>query len=859
MDDHAPADPRATFAEALRRLRGTVPDVSDELLARRASATALPSGRKVGINARRLGEWLHGRSVPRQFEPVFALVRTIAAATGSAQGPTVEQWRQMWLAAQQHRVTPVAEQDEPGAELVVGRPPTDAVAMRERPELADAIDAALTGGDAHVLLTGPGGMGKSQLAAAAFHRARSRGGVFVWVPASSRQSVVSTYARAWRVIAGEDRPGHQTGGHGYGYDEDTQADLLVAWLRSADRPWLVVLDDVDDPADLEGLWPLGERGRCVITTRRRDARLIREGVAVVEVGVFGPAESVGYLRSRLGSATRDDAELAGLARALGHFPLALGQAAAFVIDTGMEVTAYRELVEGERERLADLFPASSPADGYDRTVATTWQLAARRAEALAKPGTVPRMLELVSLLAPGHVPEAVLLTTAACRWIGGTRLDALMALRALHRLGLVDHEAQVVAMHALVQRAIREAMAAATVPEAVQAAADALDESWTAAENAHDIEAVHTSIEALRRVAGEHLWQGRMHPVLRRAVEHLDHVGRMAAARDTAEDLLRTARSRLGPAHPDVVFLRVSSACATGELGDRTTALAALSAIRSDAEPVLAPTDPDVLLARMHEARQRFELGSATTALDDMTALYDDAKATLGPYHQTTLYIRRHMALYRGMAGDPVSARDEYAALAEELVARFGALHPQTLITRSELARWLGETDAPEAAVEAYLAATADMEVVLGRLHNETLIARHNLAYWRGLAGQLPEAVEEFSVVAEDSATAVGPRNPTTLIARVARAYWLGVGEDPAGGIAELDELEHVLGEVLGATHPRALRLRRQRAELRHRGGDTEGAVAELTAVLAEMRAVQDEDHPYTREAAALLADWGRT
>lgn len=857
MDDQVAADPRVAFAEALRRLRGTVPDVSDELLARRASATALPSGRKVDINARRLGEWLHGRSVPRQFEPVFALVRSIAAATGTAS--SAEQWRKLWLAAQQHRVAP-APGAEPGTELVIGRPPTDAVAMRDRPELAETIDAALSA-DTHVLLTGPGGMGKSQLAAAAFHRARSRGGVFVWVPASSRQSIVSTYARAWRVIAGEDRPGHQgvVSASGYGYDEETQADLLVAWLRSADRPWLVVLDDIDDPADLEGLRPAGDRGRCVITTRRRDARLIRQGVLVVEVGVFGPEESVGYLRSRLDSAAPDDAELAGLAQALGHFPLALGQAAAFVIDTGMEVTAYRELVEGQRERLADLFPASSPADGYDRTVATTWQLAADRAQALAKPGTVQRMLELVSLLAPGHVPEAVLLTTAARAWIGGTRLDALMALRALHRLGLVNHDAQVIAMHALVQRAIREAMPAALVPDVVQAAADALEESWTSAENGHDIEAIHTSIEALRRVAGEHLWQGRMHPVLRRALEHLDHVGRTSAARDTAEDLLRQARSRLGEAHSDTVFLRVSSACATGELGDRATALAALTAIRHDAEPVLDPTDPGLLLARMHEARQRFELGATTTALTDMIALHDDAAAALGPYHPTTLLIRRHMALYRGMAGDPASAREEYATLAQELTGRFGELHPQTLITRSELARWVGDTDSPEAAVAAYLAATGDLEVVLGRLHYETLIARHNLAYWRALAGQLPEAVAEFSVVVEDSAAAVGPRNPMTLIARATWAYWLGVAEEPARGIAELTTLEPVLDEVLGATNPRALRLRRQRAELRHRGGDTDGAVAELTAVLADMRAVQDEDHPYTREAAALLADWGRT
>jgi hypothetical protein len=60
----------------------------------------------------------------------------------------------------------------------------------------------------------------------------------------------------------------------------------------------------------------------------------------------------------------------------------------------------------------------------------------------------------------------------------------------------------------------------------------------------------------------------------------------------------------------------------------------------------------------------------------------------------------------------------------------------------------------------------------------------------------------------------------------------------------------------MGAAHPRALRTRQQHAELRHRCGDAAGAVAELAEVLTDMRAVQDEGHPRTREVVGLLQAW---
>ncbi|MDI1463992.1 tetratricopeptide repeat protein [Catellatospora sp. KI3] len=853
--DGEPADPRAGFAAALAQLRALVPDASDEVIARRAGSIALPSGRRVAVNARRLGEWVNGRSVPRDFEQVLALVQAVAAMTGgtaagAAPLPSPERWRRLWRAAHEHRTERPAPRAPATADLVVGRPPSDAVSLRDRTGLAAAIDAALADPAVRqVVLTGPGGSGKSQLAAAAFHRSRGGGGVYVWVTASSRQAVLTAYARAWRALAAADRE------PGYGHDEETQADLLVAWLRGARRPWLVVLDDVDDPADLDGLWPIGDRGRSIVTTRRRDAQVLRPDARVLPVGMFSAAESVDYLRSRLsvpaGPDAPSDAELADLAEALGHFPLALSQAAAFLIDSRTGVAAYRRLLDDRRERLADLFPPSSRADGHDRTVASTWQLAAQRAAALARPGAALRMLELVSVLAPEGVPQDLLLTGAACAWAGGSPREALAALRALHRLSLVTHDGATVATHALVQRAVLE-----TVPEQAalaQAAADALEQLW-AADAGSGLPALFDSVTALRRAVGEQLWRDGMHPVLRRVGEHLLALGRTVAAREVVGVLLAQARERLGEQHRDVLFLRMQLACATGELGESAAAHAELVVVRREAQRLLGAVHPDTFEARLNEARHQVDLGDAVAAQADLAVLIDEAAAALGPRHLTVLLARRSLALCQGLSGDADAARAGYAAITADLAESLGPAHLDTLIAMSQLGRWVGETGDAEGAVRTYTEAVAGMAESVGRLHQETLLARHNLAYWRALAGDLTEAVSEFATAVADAQAALGPRHPTTLTCRANLAYWRGRSGQPAE--AELAEVGAAVGEVMGRDHPRTLRIRQQLAELRHAGGDPAGAVADLTEVLADMRRVQGADHPRTREAVELLACW---
>ncbi|MEV4137520.1 NB-ARC domain-containing protein [Dactylosporangium sp. NPDC049742] len=270
--------------------------------------------------------------------------------------------------------------------LLVGRAPLRADAFQPRGALV-AVSSPV--------LVGDGGTGKTQLAAALFEQARADGtDLAVWVTASSRTATLTGYADAAGALR------LATG------DVERAAAAFLTWLANTDKTWIVVLDDVADPADpadLRGLWPAGPTGRLVLTTRRRDAALRSRGT-VIDVGVFTPAESAAYLTAKL---DRADPDAATLAADLGHLPLALAQAAALIVDDALTCAEYRALFADRTSRLADLFP-NATGDDYDHELAATWSLAADRADALAPTGLARPMLLLAATLDPNGIPEAVL-------------------------------------------------------------------------------------------------------------------------------------------------------------------------------------------------------------------------------------------------------------------------------------------------------------------------------------------------------------------------------------------------------------------------------------------------------------------
>jgi hypothetical protein len=284
------------------------------------------------------------------------------------------------------------------------------------------------------VLSGMGGVGKTQLAAAYARQALERGvGVVVWVTAASGQAVIDAYANAANGL----------GLHGCeGRDAEEDARRFLAWTATTDREWLVVLDDIQDPDDVAEWWPPADaKGRVLATTRRRDAALSGHGRRIIPIDVYTPAEAHSYLTDRLANTGSPEpvAELEGLAADLGYLPLALAQAAAYMLDAGMTCAQYRALLADQDRTLADLAPDSLP-DQHPRIVAATWALSVARANAARPEGVAGPLLELVSVLDPNGIPQAVLTSPPALSFLGVEEGDQARAgLRVLHRFSLITH------------------------------------------------------------------------------------------------------------------------------------------------------------------------------------------------------------------------------------------------------------------------------------------------------------------------------------------------------------------------------------------------------------------------------------
>ncbi|MFE1895621.1 hypothetical protein [Streptomyces yangpuensis] len=429
------------------------------------------------------------------------------------------------------------------------------------------------------ILSGTGGIGKTQLAA---RHARTtweaqQVDLLVWASATSRDAVLSAYAQAAATVSLPDAPVTADLD-----DLETAAAHFLAWTQSTQRRWLIVLDDLSDPADLGGiddrrdLWPTpSPTGRTLVTTRRRDAALPGHHI---DVGLFTAEEAENYLTAKLAAAGRHDGreDITALACDLGRLPLALAQAATYLIDLHLDCAAYRARLTDRTRGLPDLIPEGSGLpDAHRATVAATWSLSVEHADRLRPTGLARPMLQLASLLDPNGIPATILTSRAALAYLTEHRTadhgnapcsrpvgvdDAADALRCLHRLSLADHSPDTphhaLRVHNLIQRTTRETLPAAASEALAVTCAAALLEVWP--ETVLDTtlaQALRANTYALSAHAPAALWRDGIHPVLIRTGSSLGDAGLTAGTLAYFRDLATTARS-LGPDHPDTLTAR---------------------------------------------------------------------------------------------------------------------------------------------------------------------------------------------------------------------------------------------------------------------------------------------------------------
>ncbi len=665
-----------------------------------------------------------------------------------------------------------------------GTVPTVADGYTDRLETAPDLAAALRPGSAVALVpgraAGPGpaadstardwlrSSGKTQLAAAfaesLWHSRRLD--LLVWIQATSRAAVLSGYAAATAAATGREQASTC----------ESVAAQFVSWLSETSRPWLVVLDDVADPADLDGLWP-GPAGRVLVTTCA-DPAAVPRGMRVLPVGLFNQREALSYLTERLSANRGQRLGAIDLVTAMGFEPVALTQASAVIASSTMSCHNYQDNFVRWREQLTNS-PGPQPLAS-----AVTWPLSFERATQFAPGGSVQAVLALAALLDGHGIPASVFTAPAAAGYLAGdgqappgTEL-ARAALAALERVGLLTVEPvtapPTVRISPVLQAALRAAMPEGMLDQAVRVAADALLQVWPAPElPGWPASGLRSCAAALRQNAGNRLWAGGCHPVLPRAGDSLDHARLTGPAVDYWRDLVTTSDQLLGAGHPQTTLAgqRLAEAClAAGRPDDAVTWFQRLL----DTQAVqLGQEHLDLIGTRLRLGHALVEARQFDSAISVLERVLADSERIRGPEHADTLGARDELAAAYVSAGRYADAVTLYRRTLADRERTQGARHPQTMTTRQGLAdSYLASGQAKE-AVSAYKRVVADRERTLGPDHLDTTRARYSLGLAYQKTGKTVAAERAYEQAQAGFEKVLGPRHLDTLRnrAELALAY----------------------------------------------------------------------------------------
>jgi NB-ARC domain/Tetratricopeptide repeat len=749
-------------------------------------------------------------------------------------------------------------------------PPLLASAFQRREVQQHVTEIFRTAGRPPLVLSGPAGVGKSQLAAAVLEDFAPD--KVIWVSdAASRDAVLEAYARAAQAL------GLTTPDPG---NLEESARSLMRALRRSDFDWWIVLDDVDDPAHLVGFWPGGARGRTLWLTRRRGTNLEGEGRQIVTVEGFSRREGQRYLQGRLGPAIEAGEmvshtfdEVDGLVHDLGGTPLALALAASVLLENRYTCANYRRLLADQLDGVDGLF-ADQTAEGYERPLVAAWAISLDRADQRDPAGLASWAALLIAVLNPAGVQAKIMRTEVVRRFLAakGQRREAVVSIddltrttRALESYSLIsctrydagsELKIREARMHPLTARMTRHHMGASAVTEAVVVAADAVMELWGAVENDPrrnlDLRGNAIWLDGLRAEALAS--SDGVHPILIRLGWSLGEMGRPHRAARYFERLADRIAPMLGSGHPDVQDVQYACGvwhCREGKIARSIRELTALRDATSGGE---LDAERRVIRTRVELATSQGWSGQVHTARRELAQLIDYAEHALPPDDQLTLDVRCGHAVWTGRAGHHAAAADLLTEVLKRQRQILGDDHISTLKTRLELAIWTDQSDHDRALLQL-LDQRDDWIRVCGPDHPDTLRMQHILAQFRGQIGELNKAHTEMRTVYRRRRRILGDRHPDTLKSRQDLAVLRGQLNDPQGAVFDLIGLLRDRLRIEGTRSIETFRTRRHLAEWIARAGHPETGLAELRYLQADFARFVEDGHPELAQVAAAIAE----
>ena len=759
------------------------------------------------------------------------------------------------------------------------------------------------------VISGMGGIGKTEIATEYVHRNIDKYEIIWWIRAEHHDRVRDALVKLGQRL--ELRQASTDGGR------DRTIAAVLGTLQSEERPsWLLVYDNAVDPLGLQKYLPASRPGGHIIITSRELTWRSHLQVDSVEVSPFTPAEAISYLRRRVpllaardarGTLTDEEdayrtSEAGRLAAELGHLPIAVGHAAAYLAETRQPVDEYLNRFAENAHQLLSEQPGESELPA---PVSGTWAMST----ALLTPDA-EHLFNLCAFFSAEPIAVALLLqdSTGMDDPPGlGEFLSAPHRLRAaasqLHRLSLANSDGarDLIQMHRVVQAVTQGRLRQARV-DAFRAYRAAVDTLLATSDPGNPD---HSDSDAAYDLSLQHLESNNRflyspNPALRdlivAQVRRLHLRGAHLEAMQFGEQALQVWREVFGEDDLHVLTMAVEVAIAMYTGGRAADAHALILWVR----PLLQRyTDGDgrkvfLLCETIHGADLRAH-SQFHEALELDRAMLPVAEAIFGQDHERTLNIGhniavdyRHLGLFekaleydrstlevrrRVLGPHDILTLRSYTSVAHDLrnLGRYlESLDMARDVVRSfeglgvrENPYWLFACDGFATALRKaghHWDALRESEHVvqryrdyLGSDHMQTLQAATNLINARRAVGDLAGAE---ALARETRALCLESSPPDHLLyaAQVNLASVLRMGERPEEALSYDEQARKGLIRIYGDRHPFTLAANINYAADLAMCGRLGEAIQLGYETLDMCRRSLGEDHPDTLIAAANLA-----
>ena len=206
---------------------------------------------------------------------------------------------------------------------------------------------------------------------------------------------------------------------------DLTLSKILTWISIRKKPWLLVLDDVDqlDLSEqmhkvLSGMWKRQAGGHVLLTTRREPKEVCEaidlEPTCCFEISALPKDDAKQFLISRCGETAEErEDQLDELVQELGCLPLALEQAGAHIKALECSISNYLQEYKVQRLNLLSQHPRSKPAWDYESksrlAVHTTWLMNFEYVERSPHGPMASRFMHIAAFLEPTEIPEELII------------------------------------------------------------------------------------------------------------------------------------------------------------------------------------------------------------------------------------------------------------------------------------------------------------------------------------------------------------------------------------------------------------------------------------------------------------------